>query len=222
MRTLSSSLVEERPLLRLFVITGVRLYREGLVVALGGRPEVTAVAGAGSCQEALAAAREFRPDIALLDMSMVESAETARVLTRLVPTVKIVGLAVPETESDVLACAEAGVAGYVPRDGSLVDLVTTLRHVARGETVCSPQMAAVLMRRVAALTRERQPSRSAVTLTRREREIVDLISAGMANREIARELGIELCTVKNHVHNILEKLGVRRRTEVVGLARAWV
>ncbi|MCP2257186.1 DNA-binding response regulator, NarL/FixJ family, contains REC and HTH domains [Streptoalloteichus tenebrarius] len=221
MRVLSSSPTEERPLLRVFVVTGVCLYREGLVAALGNRPEVAAVAGAGSCQEALAGAREFRPDIALLDMSMRESAETARALTRLVPSAKIVGLAVPETESDVLACAEAGVVGYVPRDGSLVDLVATLRHVARGEAVCSPQMAAVLMRRVATLTRERQPTRSAASLTRREREIVDLISAGMANREIARELGIELCTVKNHVHNILEKLGVRRRTEVVGLARAW-
>ncbi|HEX7241600.1 MAG TPA: response regulator transcription factor, partial [Longimicrobiaceae bacterium] len=115
-----------------------------------------------------------------------------------------------ETEDVVLACAEAGVSGYVSRGASLDDLVGALRSVARGELVCSPHIAGSLFRRVAALSERREASPAAV-LTPREREILGLIDQGLSNKEISRRLRIELSTVKNHVHNLLEKLQVSRR-----------
>lgn len=145
-----------------------------------------------------------------------------RAIAGTAPDVKVVALAVAETETedDIISCAEAGIAGYVPREGSGEDLLWTIEHVARGEAPCSPRIAATLLRRVAALAAERRPaSRGATGLTPRQRQIVGLIGQGLSNREIAQRLCIELSTVKNHVHSALEKLGTNRRAEAVALLR---
>jgi DNA-binding NarL/FixJ family response regulator len=223
MRTLEPDRPVAAAPLRLFVITGIRLYREGLAEILTKLPDVAEVGTAEDGREGLARVVEFQPHIVLLDMSLGDSLETARAMTHGTHPARVVALAVPETEGHVLACAKAGIVGYVPREGSVHDLVTTLRHVAKGEAVCAPHIAASLLRHVALLadhgtgTTERTPAR----LTERERQIVDLVALGLANREIARRLGIELCTVKNHVHNILEKLNVRRRSEVAAFTHSW-
>jgi two-component system nitrate/nitrite response regulator NarL len=96
-----------------------------------------------------------------------------------------------------------------------------VRSVTRGETLCSPRIAATLFRRVAALAADRRvgDERTLRRLTRRERQIVDLIADGLSNKEIAHRLQIEFATVKNHVHNILEKLQVTRRADAVAALR---
>ena len=154
----------------------------------------------------------------LLDMAMPESLETARAIVRTTPTLKIVALAVPEFERDVVACAQAGVSGYVPREGSLEDLLAVVWSVKRNELLCSPRMAATLFRRAATATDEgfTIPTRD---LTLRELQVVRLLDEGLSNKEIAVHLGIEIATVKNHVHNILHKLNVRRRGEAAARVR---
>jgi two-component system, NarL family, nitrate/nitrite response regulator NarL len=147
---------------------------------------------------------------------MLDSISTVRTLAAQVPQVRVVALGVPETDGHVLACIEAGVAGYVPRDGSLETLVATLMGVDRGEVLCSPRIIGSLFRRVAELAAQPQPPLERLTV--RELEILELIDQGLTNKEIARRLCIELSTVKNHVHNILEKLQVRRRAD----AAAWM
>jgi DNA-binding NarL/FixJ family response regulator len=128
-----------------------------------------------------------------------------------------VTLGVDDGDDDVLAWAEAGVSGYVARDASFEDLVETVRAVARGELRCSPRLAATLLRRVTALAGD--APHSATRLTQREREISSLLEAGLSNKEIAGRLYIELPTVKNHVHNILRKVGASRRGEAAALLR---
>ncbi|GAA4547943.1 response regulator transcription factor [Amycolatopsis samaneae] len=204
----------------LLVIAGVRFYRDGLAGVLAKLPDVRAVGTAADGAEGLAELRRAEPDIVLLDMALPDAARIAGAVLRVAPGTAVLALGVAETE--VLACAEAGIAGYVARDGSLGDLVAAVRAAARGEAVCSPRISASLMRRVAALSHGGTSSRPPGRLTRREREIVDLIAQGLINREIAARLGIELCTVKNHVHNILHKLGVTRRSDVAAFARAAV
>jgi DNA-binding NarL/FixJ family response regulator len=130
--------------------------------------------------------------------------------------IAVLALGVPETESHVLACAKAGAAGYIPREGSLQDLLDGIRQVARGEAHYSPRLVAILLQRFTARDTRREPAVERLTV--RELEIVQLIDQGLTNREIAAQLFIELATVKNHVHNILEKLQLRGRTE----AAAWV
>jgi DNA-binding NarL/FixJ family response regulator len=202
------------------ILADIRLYREGLADVLGRQDSIRVVGTASGDREGIACVRDAAPDVALVDMAMLDGALVVRSLLETAPAVKVLALAVPETESHVLACAEAGIAGYVPREGTLDDLTAALHGVARGEAFCSPRMVAVLLRRIADLSVEWQPLAAPSRLTARELEIVDLIDRGLTNREIAQGLSIELATVKNHVHNILEKLQIRRRQDAAARIRS--
>jgi two-component system, NarL family, nitrate/nitrite response regulator NarL len=204
-------------MIRLFIVADVRLYREGLAHCLATDYDVVGTAAGGG--EALEAVAGLSPDVVLIDVATPDSLRTIRVLAEVAPRSKVLALAVPETEQHVIRCAEAGMAGYVSRDASVADLVSAIRNVACGETVLSPQMTASLLRRVAVLAAERPPERQRQELTLRELEIVDLIDQGLSNKQIARRLVIEEATVKNHVHNLLGKLGVHRRAEAAAIVR---
>ena len=206
-------------MIRLFILAEIRIYRDGLAEVLERRGGIEVVGTAADLGSALAAIPVTRPDIALVDVAMPDGIAAVRSVLRTAPEVKVVALAVPDAEVNVIACAEAGVSGYVTRDESLDDVVGALESVTRGEMLCSPRMAATLLRRVTALAAgETGSARS--RLTARELEIVELIDQGLSNKEIASRLFIELATVKNHVHNILEKLQVQRRSEAAAHLRA--
>jgi two-component system, NarL family, nitrate/nitrite response regulator NarL len=202
---------------RIFIVGDIRFYREGLARCLAQTYDV--VGTASDNREALQDLSELQPDLVLVDMASLESLSTVRALVEFAEEVKVVAVAVPETAGHVLACAEAGISGYVSREASLGDLVGTIESVATGETVCSPRIVASLFRRVASLAAERAPDSPRATLTAREAEILDLIDQGLSNKEIAGRLFIEVATVKNHVHNILEKLHVHRRAEAAATVR---
>jgi DNA-binding NarL/FixJ family response regulator len=200
-------------MIRLLVAGDVRLYREGLARYLADEPDVCVVA----CPSSRSQLRSFladAPDVILLDMAMPESLATLWELAQTVPSVRVLALSVPEADADVLACAEAGIAGYVTREGSLDDLVAAVRSAARGESIVSPRMAASLLRRVSALALDRPRAGIGEALTVREREIARLVDDGMSNKQIAARLCIEVATVKNHVHRILDKLQAHRRGEI--------
>lgn len=110
---------------------------------------------------------------------------------------------------NILPIREAGVSGYVTRDGSYDELLETIRSVANGELICTPRVAGMLLRRVTKAVWDAGPDFG--RLTARERQTVRLIDRGLSNKEIACRLNIELSTVKNHVHHILEKSSTRRR-----------
>ena len=201
------------------IVADIRLYREGLAQAIERQAHLRLAGTAADPDGALQQVRAARPDVVLLDMAMAGSAEAIRTIRELAPEVKVVALSVTETELDVCACAEAGVVGYVARQASLPDLVAALESAARGEALFSPRMAASLLRRVAALAAIQPHDPGHMHLTPREREIVHLLDEGLANKDIARRLGIEVATVKNHVHNVLEKLHVHRRGEAAARVR---
>jgi DNA-binding NarL/FixJ family response regulator len=162
----------------------------------------------------------LKPEVVLLDMSQPEAIPVARAIANAAPDAKVVALGLPESEQEVIACAEAGVAGFLAAESSLEDTLATIASAVVGEMLCTPRMAAVLVRRVATLAAARDPRRGDAQLTARELEIVDLIDRGLSNKEIAQQLHIEVATVKNHVHNVLEKLGVRRRSEAAATLRS--
>jgi two-component system nitrate/nitrite response regulator NarL len=203
---------------RVFIASPVRLYREGLAELLRREEGMAIVGLAGESEATVAAVRALGPDIVLLDPGLPEAMEVVRELTG--PTaVKVVALACPETEQAVVACAEAGVSGFVARDHSLADLLAAIRSPARGESLVSPRTAATLIRRVKALAAECAPSAPEARFTPREVEVFQLIEEGLSNKQIAHRLSIELPTVKQHVHHILEKLKVGRRGEAVARLR---
>jgi two-component system, NarL family, nitrate/nitrite response regulator NarL len=206
--------------IRILVAIGVRLYREGLSEMLGRHERFKVVALAADHSAALERSRELQPDIIFLDVSMPDGLRLIHDLHMVVPDAAVVATAVAETDGEIVACAEAGVAGFVTRDQSLAEAVRVLESVARGESPCSPRTAAALLRRVAVLSAQRKPPGPPDGLTPRENQIAGLIARGRSNKEIARELCIEISTVKNHVHHMLEKLGVRGRAEAAARVRA--
>lgn len=204
--------------LRVAIVTEVCLYREGLASSLARRAETEVVGTAAALAEAVELVRRERPDVLLLDMATADAPRLVRGAREAHPDARVVALAIVETEEVVLRCAEAGVAGYVSRNASLDDLVDTLGSVARGELVCSRTIAGSLFRRVGALSGPREDPALA-RLTPREREIAALIGQGLSNKEIARRLRIGLSTVKNHVHNLLDKLQVPGRSAAAARLR---
>jgi len=198
----------------LFIVAGVRLYREGLVDALT-REGLTVVGVDDGQHDVLAQVIAARPDVVLLDMSTVNSSATAREIHQGAADTAVVALGVGASDAELLACAEAGMTGYVSRDACMADLIPCIESAARGEMICSPSLARVLVRRLAALAAERATEPPPVRLTEREQQIAALLEQDLSNKEIGSRLGIEVATVKHHVHNVLEKMGVRRRYEAV-------
>ena len=209
-------------MIRVVLISGICLYREGLAELLGRTGAISVTGSAADVADglALAARLDEPPDVILLDTFPADAdARIAQVLEGL-PGVPILALTVPNSEREILAVAEAGIAGFVTSDASVDELVAAIESVARGEALCSPSVAAALIRRLASLARRGQPASPIGPLTTREREILELIDEGFSNKQIAQRLRIELPTVKNHVHHILVKLGVSRRAEAAALARS--
>jgi two-component system nitrate/nitrite response regulator NarL len=212
--TAARALQTNRSRTRVAVVSDVRLYREGLAALLGRIGDVDVVASAAGPQEAAARVRDGEVDVVVLDVGDGNVA-AARQLLSTSPEARVMVLGESRAPDDVIALAEAGVLGFVTHDHSLARLAATIEGVARNEVVCDPWIGTLLVRRVQAMAVDRpQPSDR---LTTREAGVLQLVAEGLSNREIASRLHIELTTVKNHVHNILEKLGARTRAEAVAL-----
>lgn len=200
-----------------------RLFRDGLAFALSQQQDLTVVGSVAEACELLGEMERLRPDVLVLELSLPgrEGLGEARRIRQAAPEIKILMIGLSELESDVLACIEAGAAGYLPQEASLEDLLHHIRAVAAGETLCSPKVARFLFSWIAegARKRDRFQAPSLTHLTRREREIIALIEEGASNKEIAVRLQIAIQTVKNHVHNILEKLQLDSRREVARYVR---
>jgi two-component system nitrate/nitrite response regulator NarL len=197
-----------------------RLLRESLGYALSQVPGISLCCQISSLDEVPRNWDGPCPDIVLIEMADGSRDFLARVgnLKAECPGCRIIMLDVPECDETVLACIEvAGVMGYLTKTRSLDDLSQTIRSVTSGEAMCPPRVANLLFSRVSELSRQvaSVSSQSANGLTCREQAIVSAIEKGLSNKEIAVQLGIEVSTVKNHVHNILDKLHLHDRQSVV-------
>ena len=177
------------------IVADIRLYREGLALALDAEDDLGVVATTAATPDAPRMVRSAGAAVVLLDMAVPDSLGLAALLADHGTGASVIALAIPETDTSVIACAEAGAAGYIPRDASLADVAAIVRSA---EAPAGP---------------------AATRLTPREAQILDLIEEGLSNKEIGVRLCIEVATVKNHVHNILEKLNVRRRAEAAAHLR---
>ena len=202
----------------ILIIAEVAFYAEGLAKWLERSSDIEVV-GTASVVDVLASCHEHDPDVVLIDPAVRGSLEAVQVLDRHKLQVQILAL-VPESELDAIAWATAGVVAYVSRYASLQESCEAIHHAARGEPHCPGRAAHGLQAKVESRTTA-LPANSTPhpCLTPREFDVVRLIDLGMSNNEIAQELHISLSTVKNHVHNLLTKLGATRRGEAAALAR---
>jgi len=205
--------VDDRRAVRVLVIAQVRLYRDGLAQVLDRDPRVTVVASAKTTTQALRLVAANSPDVVVLDPG--DDADGAlQAIVEALPDARVLVVGVRDDEADVIALVEQGAAAFVTRDESLERFVAAVISVSRGEALCSPRMTGALLRRVAALRRGPSSPGLDARLTGRELEVARLLDQGLSNKQIANVLCIELTTVKNHVHNVLGKLEVHRRSEV--------
>lgn len=197
-----------------------RLFRESLSCCLDRVETVSVERTASSLEEIEQALSSCRVDVLMLEYGILcqdEGKSAARVFG-LSSIVKTLVIDVPDREHDILYCIETGGAsGYLTHNASVGDLVNNIKAIAHGETLCSPRIASLTFCRISRLARQKEntAAANAMSLTRREAEIVSLIEASLSNKEIAARLHIEVSTVKNHVHNILDKLQLHDRHSAV-------
>jgi DNA-binding NarL/FixJ family response regulator len=202
------------------IVSEVRFLRESLAEILARAPGIRICGQSATLTDALAAAAALHPAIVLLDAALPGSMGAVARLSAVIPDASVVVFAIAETEENVLAWAEAGIAGYVPNTTSVDDLISLIGQIIRGEQTCPSRISGSLLRRIATSGRGTGPGLPAAPLTRRELEILRLISEGLSNKDIARRLSISLGTTKSHVHNLLGKLSLQRRTEAMRLYAA--
>jgi DNA-binding NarL/FixJ family response regulator len=209
---------------RVLVVDDPALFREALVTLLGARPEVAVVGEAGDGAQALERAAELQPDVVLLDLHMpvLDGIATTRRLRVEQPGVRVLALTTFDDDEDVFAALRAGALGYLLKDVSSERLVEALLSAARGESALQPSVAAKVVARFAQLddVPRTRPQPLVVPLSDRELDVLRLLADGRSNREIAGSLYLAEGTVKNHVTNVLAKLGARDRTQAALRARA--
>lgn len=204
---------------RVFLIEDNRLLREGIAALLDGHGDFEIV-GRAEDGDAIRKMKESNrpPDIVLMDLGLVKTSSLAlmALLREELPHARVIAMDILPEQADIVQFVEAGGSGFILKSASLEDYVNTIKAVARGEKVLPEPLTASLFTQIveSALKSEHGISGTETRLTVREREIVDLISEGLSNKEIAARLHIATHTVKSHVHNILEKLALSSRLQI--------
>ena len=213
---------------RLVLVDDHELARDGLQDILTDVPDVEIVGEAADGREAIELCRRVRPDLVLMDLRMprMDGLEATREIKREHPKIGVLVMTMHENPDYLLEAIRAGAAGYVLKDAPQHEVITAIRQVLGGESPLDPELAARLLRRLAAEEGERRggPARGervqrqvpyVEPLTPREREVLGLMKLGHTNRMIAQTLVISPGTAKNHVEHIIQKLGVSDRTQAV-------
>jgi DNA-binding NarL/FixJ family response regulator len=193
--------------IRVMVVDDHAIVRQGISDVLGSDEDIEIVALAKSGEEAISLAAELHPDVVLMDLSMpgLGGIEATRRTIEASPGVRVVMLTSFAEPQHVNAALDAGAVGYLLKDAEPDELVRGVKAASRGEAPFSPRAAGALLSR-------RSERREIEDLTPREREVLDLVGQGLANKQISRRLGIKEKTVKAHLSNVFQRIGVSDRT----------
>ena len=209
--------------IRLLLVEDNRLLREGLTAMLNEQPDIKVVGAFGNGRDAvLKATQELKPQIILLDLGLKgqNSLRLVESVKKEYSAVKLIVMDLIPVQADMIEFVKEGVSGFILKDGTFDDFLKNIRSVAGGVNVLPPSLTGSLFSQII----ERVPGEEkaslieSVRMTKREREVIDLIAEGLSNKEIAQRLGIATYTVKSHVHNILDKLALHTRLQVASYA----
>jgi len=193
-----------------------RLVREGITALLNELPDLSVVAATSSADLSLLA--RVNPQVILMDLGLRngDSLRVAGEVRATFPEARVIVMDLLPVHEDIVEFVHAGVFGFIMKDATLEDLVTTIRSVADGAHVLPPQMTSSLFSQIArdAVAQGRPEVIEAVRMTPRERQVINLIAEGLGNKQIAARLHIATHTVKSHVRNIMDKLTLHTRLQI--------
>ncbi|MFZ0454347.1 MAG: response regulator transcription factor [Ignavibacteriaceae bacterium] len=207
----------------ILIIEDNRLLRDGLSSMIKEQNDLKLLAAFGDCSKALQFIRKSQPNIVLLDLGLrnQNSLQLVKLLKKEFQKTKVIAMDLVPLQEDVLIFVQAGVWGFILKDATVNDFLRTIRSVAGGAKVLPPRLTKSLFSQIVdkAVT-ESNPSKiiGAVKMTKRERQVIDLVADGLTNKEIAQRLHLSTYTIKSHIHNILEKLALHTRVQIAKYA----
>ncbi len=208
----------------LVLIDDNRLLREGLAALIHSQPGFKVLVASADVDEALLKAREAKPDVVLLDFGLEDhdSLSLTATVHNEIPAARVIVMGLLPLLEDVGGYVRAGASGFIMKDASFDDFFATIRAVAGGAEVLPQALTNSLFTQIVrnVATVGRSKVLESVSLTIRERQVIELLGEGLSNKEIATRLHIAVHTVKSHVHNVLEKLALRSRLEVAAFSHA--
>jgi two-component system, NarL family, nitrate/nitrite response regulator NarL len=208
----------------LVLIEDNRLLREGIAALIHTQPGFRVLAAYADVDEALTEVRQAKPDVVLLDFGLADHDSLALTATvhRELPAARVIVMGLLPIQEDVAAYVRAGASGFIMKDVSFDVFFETIRAVAGGAEVLPRALTNSLFSQIArdASKVGEAKVREVVRMTNREREVIDLLAEGLSNKEIGARLHIAVHTVKSHVHNVLEKLALHSRLEVVAFTHS--
>jgi DNA-binding NarL/FixJ family response regulator len=205
------------------IVEDNRLLREGLSRMIGEQNDLKILAAFGDCTKAQQFIRKSQPNIVLLDLGLrnQNSLQLVKILKKNFQKIKVIVMDLVPLQEDVLIFVQAGVSGFILKDATVKDFLRTIRLVSGGAKVLPPRLTESLFSQIVdkAIT-ESNPSKiiGAVKMTKRERQVIDLVADGLTNKEIAQKLHLSTYTIKSHIHNILEKLALHTRVQIAKYA----
>ena len=209
--------------INILLIEDNRLLREGIAIMLKKQPDMNAVAAIGSAEGILKLLDSLKPDIVLLDLGLrsQSSLTVVKLCKDHTPEINIIVMALIPQQNDILEFVKAKVSGFILKDANTSDFFSTLRKVADGIQVLPPDLTGSLFTEIIEnVINVPDPSivAESVRMTKRESQVIELVSKGATNKEIAESLHLSPFTVKSHIHNILEKLSLNTRVQVARYA----
>jgi len=207
--------------IRLLLIEDNRLLREGILSILKSQKDINIFSSRDN-KNPILKIRELKPNVVLLDLGLrsQNSLHIVEIVKKEFPRAKIIVMDLAPVQADILQYVKAGANGFILKDASLNDLLVTIRSVSKGVTVLPPLLVDSLFSQIVDHAVRGGKSRldGAIKMTKREREVIGLLSDGLTNKEIAQKIHISTFTVKSHIHNIMEKLALHTRLEVANYA----
>ena len=204
--------------IRVSILSNSRLFREAILSRLAVEEEIEVVGTAGTADDLAASGWAKSIDVMLVYSSgeLAEAAELVWKVKTFLPSARVIALGCEQSESEVVGCIEAGASHCLESGAPFAELLASIRNVFQGRTACSLAILARVVRRIEELAQIQPEAEGGEPepLSFRESEVAQLIASGLINKQIARRLSIKPGTVKNHVHNILQKLRVKRRWDV--------
>jgi RNA polymerase sigma factor (sigma-70 family) len=204
--------------IRLLLIEDNRLLRNGILAILKPQKDIVIIAASGDGKDTLFKIKQLKPNVVLLDLGLrsQNSLRVVEIVKKDFPEAKIIVMDLAPVQADILQYVKAGANGFILKDASLNDFLITIRTVAEGSTVLPPLLVDSLFSQIVdhAVREGKSKLNEAIKMTKREREVIELLGEGMSNKEIGQKIRISTYTVKSHIHNIMEKLALHTRLEI--------